>query len=167
MLNLLPLRISGFFSSLLRFPTARTACALVKMIQSNRSIPAIASSSGPKSSGSAKDTSGSTTGIAPRAESPPASAALCAADRVITIRLPAKAFGDASATLPAHFFEDGLRARLEEHSRHVLSQLRSLIWRRGGALLYVLQSVYATNASAGHPLAPPHPPPRAHTAPAS
>src|SRR5258708_28144509 len=108
------------------------------MIQSNRWISEIAASSGAKSSGSAKDTSGSTTGIAPRAESSRASASLCAAERVMTIRLPAKARGAASATLAAHFFPDGLRARLDDHSRHPLPELRRLVLRPGRAPPHVL-----------------------------
>ena len=64
----------------------------------------------------------------------------------MTIRLPSKALGDASATLAAHFFQDRLRARLEEYPRHVLSQLRRLIRGSGGAFLHVLRRVHGTNA---------------------
>src|SRR5207249_3709774 len=74
--SLLPGRIRLRFNSSQRFTTARTACALVRIIQSNRSIPAIAASSGAKSSGSANETRGITTGIAPCAESSRANAAL-------------------------------------------------------------------------------------------
>src|SRR5260370_18812323 len=123
------------------------------MIQSNRWIPATAACSGANSSGSAKDTRGSTTGIAPRADSSRASSSLCGAERVMTIRLPARALGAGSATLAAHFFQDGLRARFDEHSRHVFSKLRLLIRRTAGALLHVLHSVHGTNARIEHQFA--------------
>src|SRR5260370_7243346 len=124
------------------------------MLQSNRSIPAIAASSGAKSSGSAKDTSGSTTGIAPRADRSRASASLCAAERVMAIRFPAKALGDASATLAAHFFQGGLCARFDEHSRHVCSRWRLLVRRVGAALLHLFHSPPCTNPHTHHQLAP-------------
>src|SRR5437016_2413227 len=116
------------------------------MIQSNRWISAIAASSGAKSCGSANETSGSTTGLAPRAESSLASTSLFAAERVMTIRLPSKALGDASGTLAAHFFQDRLRARRDECPRHVLSKLRRLTRRSGSALLHVLRPIHGTNA---------------------
>src|SRR6266849_10843558 len=134
------------FSSSLRLTTARTACALVRIIQSNRRSSVIAASSGAKSSGFAKDTRGITTGIAPWAESSRARASLCAAERVMMMRFPAKAVGGASPTLPAYFFQDGLRARLDEHPRHVFSKLCRLVGRSGDALLHVLHSVHGTNA---------------------
>jgi len=90
-------------------------------------------------------TSGRTTGIAPRSESSFARTSLCAAERVITIRLPVKALGNASGTLAAHFFQDRLRARLDEQPRHVLSKLRRLIRCSGGVLLHVLRPVHGTN----------------------
>jgi hypothetical protein len=62
------------------------------------------------------------------------------------MRFPAKLFADASATLPAHFFQDRLRPRLNKHSRHMLSKLCRLIRGSGSALLYVLHSVHGTHA---------------------
>src|SRR5260370_11519227 len=131
------------------------------MIQSNCSICAIAASSGAKSSGSAKATSGSITGMAPRAESSLPIASLCAAARVITIRLPTSEFEAVSATLPAHFFQDGLRARFNEHLRYVFAQLRRLIWMRNGALLYILRAIHGAYASVEDKFATLDPRPRA------
>src|SRR5260370_20737555 len=139
-----------------------TACALVRIIQSNCCISARAASSVAKSSGSAKDTSGSTTAIAPRAVSSRASASLCPAARVITIRFPTKPVVDVSPTLPAHFFQNRLRARLNQHSRHVFSKLRRLIRRSGSALLHVLHPVHRTYTRLPQELAALDSRPRAH-----
>src|SRR5262249_42475574 len=130
------------------------ACALVRTSQSNCAISAIARSRGSESSGSANDISGSNVGIAPHAESSFASASLCAADRVITMRFLASELGEFSATLPAHFFEDGLRTCFNEQARHVLAELCGLVrWRRR-ALFHILQTVHGTNACIHHELAP-------------
>src|SRR6266704_3219571 len=77
----------------------------------------------------------------------------CNADRVITMRFPANELGIVSATLPAHFLQDGLRSRLDEHARHVFPQLRSLVRRGRGALLHVLRPIHGTYARLEHKLA--------------
>src|SRR6266702_3613433 len=92
----------------------------------------------------------------------------CNADRVITMRFPANELGIVSATLPAHFLQDGLRSRLDEHARHVFPQLRSLVRRGRGALLHVLRAIHRTYARLEHKFAAFYPRPRTqrHLAPA-
>src|SRR5437867_1515273 len=84
------------------------------------------------------------------------------------MRFPANELGIVSATLPAHFLQDGLRSRLDEHARHVFPQLRSLVRRGRGALLHVLRPVHGTYARLEHKLAAFYTRPRTqwHLAPA-
>jgi hypothetical protein len=82
------------------------------------------------------------------------SASLCAAARVMTIRFPSSADRTVSATLPAHFFQDGLGARLDQEPRHVFPDFSRLIRHSSGTLLHVLQSIHGTNARIQDELAP-------------
>src|SRR5438445_8942728 len=123
------------------------------MIQSNRSKFAIAASSEPKSSGSPNSTSGRTTGIAPSSASTLASASLCGAARVMTILFPAREDRAISATLPAHFFQDGLRTCFNQQSRHVFPERCRLVRRCRGTLFHILHSIHGTDTCFEHQLA--------------
>jgi hypothetical protein len=76
------------------------------------------------------------------------SSELCSAARVMTMRLPAKDDAapdgagrddaEGSATLATHFFEDVLRACIDEKLGHAPAQGSGLIGRSRSALLDVL-----------------------------
>src|SRR6266849_5914709 len=95
----------------------------------------------------ANETSGREIGSAPRSVNSRESSTIWGIARVTTIFLPANGDGSLSATLAAHFFEDGLRAGFDQQTGHVFTKLPGLLRRCGRALFHVLRAVYGANAS--------------------
>src|SRR5579862_5953706 len=140
------------FVAAARCATDWTELALVKRTQSNSCQRWSAASSGAKFSGVEKATSGKEIGMAPRRSSLVTRSELCSTARVMTMRWPkraeaaADARGERSATLAAHFLQDGLGAGVDEEAAHVFAEGAGLIERSGGALADVLNAVDAADA---------------------
>jgi len=64
----------------------------------------------------------------------------------MTMRLPARGEAGASATLAAHFFEDGLRTGLKEEAGNVFAEGGSLAWSGSSPLADVLRAVNGADA---------------------
>src|SRR6266849_4255067 len=89
---------------------------------------------------------GWSTGLAPRASSARTSDSVCSEARVMRIFLPASGDAEASTMLAPDFFEDGLRAGLEEQASDVFAESGGLLGRGGGALADILRAVDGTDA---------------------
>src|SRR5216684_8791185 len=129
-----------------RSTNARTAFALVSKSQSKVRSSRSALSRGAKSWGGWKEIIGWSTGLAPRASSSRTSDSVCSDARVMRIFLPASGDAEASTMLAPDFFEDGLRAGLEEQASDVFAESGGLLGRCGGALANILSAVDGTDA---------------------
>src|SRR5260370_2118079 len=89
---------------------------------------------------------GWSTGLAPRASSARTSDSVCSEARVIRIFLPASGDAEASTMLAPDFFEDGLRAGLDEQASDVFAESRGLLGRCRGALANILSAVDGADA---------------------
>src|SRR5713101_2424864 len=132
---------SEIFRDAQRTKRERKTFWLVRKSQSNWEKSRSAASRGAKSSGGAKLINGRRMGVAPRACRLLQSDSHCSAARVTTTRLPVSDEEVRLLTLPSDFFENIPGARLDQEPSHVLTKLRGLIRRRGGALLDVLHAI--------------------------
>src|SRR4029077_1697371 len=89
---------------------------------------------------------GWSTGLAPRASNSRTSDSVCSDARVMRIFLPARGDAEASTMLAPDFFEDGLRACLEEETRDVFAESGGLLGRGRGALADILRTVDRADA---------------------